>query len=234
MDEFTKWLQRRLTSHGFPPGPVDGLPGPLTTKALQAFQRAAGLPASGMADASTVAALRASSSGPQPRPPVAEDNQGKLGTPPWPKQSGVPAFFGKPGENLQTFDLPYPLSLAWDKSTTVRRMTLHKKVGPSAIRVLQAVGSIYSERERAELGLDLFGGSYNHRVMRGGSALSMHAYGIAIDWDPTRNGLNVGAPKARLSHADAVPFWSEWEKEGWLSLGRARNFDWMHVQAARL
>jgi hypothetical protein len=113
-------------------------------------------------------------------------------------------------------------------------MTVHTKVAASAERVLQAVASIYSPAERKTIGIDLFGGSLNVRKMRGGSAYSMHSWGIAIDFDPERNQLNWGRDKARLAQADAVPFWSEWEKEGWLSLGRARNFDWMHIQAARL
>ena len=29
-------------------------------------------------------------------------------------------------------------------------------------------------------------------------------------------------------------WWKLWEEEGWVSLERQRNFDWMHVQAARL
>jgi len=61
-----------------------------------------------------------------------------------------------------------------------------------------------------------------------------HAYGAAFDFDPLRNGLKVKAPMARLSHQDAIPFWEIWEAEGWVSLGRARNFDYMHVQAVRL
>ncbi len=70
--------------------------------------------------------------------------------------------------------------------------------------------------------------------MRGGQSYSMHSWGIAIDFDPERNQLKWGRPRARLSHSDAAPFWDAWEAEGWVSLGRARNFDWMHVQAARL
>ena len=70
--------------------------------------------------------------------------------------------------------------------------------------------------------------------MRGGTQYSMHSWGIAIDFDPERNQLNWGRDRARLAAADCVPFWDIWEAEGWVSLGRARNFDWMHVQAARL
>jgi peptidoglycan hydrolase-like protein with peptidoglycan-binding domain len=234
MDEFTKWLQSRLTSHGFPPGPVDGIMGGLTTRALQVFQANQGLPVSGLADPRTVTALRATSSGTNTRPKPEDDADLPLTANAWPTQREVPAFFGKPGGNLQTFELPYPLALSWDKTSRVRRMTLHAKVGPSAMRVLEAVSLLYNERERSDLGLDLFGGSYNYRVMRGGSALSMHAYGVAIDFDPVRNGLKIRAPKARLSHTDALPWWRAWENEGWVSLGRARDFDWMHVQAARL
>lgn len=234
-DPFVVWLQSRLASHGFPTGLVDGDFGPVTKRALMAFQANVGLPASGTADAKTVEALRATSAGTEKRPEPALG----AGTPDpdnrqWPRQSGVPDFFGKPGENLESFELPYEMRLSWSLGQKLKKMTLHEKVGASAQRAMEKIAKTYNEKERKELGLDLFGGSYNYRVMRGGSALSMHAYGIAVDFDPTRNGLKVGAPKARLSHADAVPFWTAWEAEGWVSLGRERNFDWMHIQAARL
>ena len=124
--------------------------------------------------------------------------------------------------------------LAWDKSVRIRQITMHEKVAESAERVFQRLAGIYSTREREDLGLHLFGGSLNVRRMRGGSAYSMHSWGIAIDFDPIRNQLKWKAPRPRLSQADALPFWKCWEDAGWLSLGRARDFDWMHVQAARL
>lgn len=229
-DPFIEWLQSRLTSHGFPCGAIDGILGPVTTKALVAFQRARGLPQTGTATEATVTALRLTSVGSTPRPVEPAAPQ----TDRWPRQKDMQAFYGKPGENLATFEIPYPLRLSWDKGTIVRKMTLNRKCGPSAVKVLEEVERTYNEAERRNLGLDLFGGSYNNRTMRGGTAISTHAYGIAIDFDPERNGLNTKAPQARLSHADAIPFWQAWEREGWVSLGRARNFDFMHVQAARL
>lgn len=57
---------------------------------------------------------------------------------------------------------------------------------------------------------------------------------LAIDFDPERNALKASNKTARLARPDCVEFWKIWESEGWVSLGRTRNFDWMHVQAARL
>ncbi|MCA1748660.1 MAG: M15 family metallopeptidase [Sphingomonadales bacterium] len=70
--------------------------------------------------------------------------------------------------------------------------------------------------------------------MRGGSSWSMHSWGIAIDFDPANNQLRWGRDRARMAKPAYAPFLNAWESEGWISLGRERNFDWMHVQAARL
>uniref|UniRef100_UPI003D0E5962 M15 family metallopeptidase n=1 Tax=Roseibium sp. TaxID=1936156 RepID=UPI003D0E5962 len=138
------------------------------------------------------------------------------------------------GTSQTRVSVPWDMRLAWDKDVPVRSITLHEKVAGSAKRVFTKIRGLYSDREIKALGLDLFGGSLNVRRMRGGNRYSMHAWGIAIDFDPERNRLHWKRPQARLSHDDAIPFWLAWEAEGWVSLGRVRNFDWMHVQAARL
>ena len=82
--------------------------------------------------------------------------------------------------------------------------------------------------------LDLWGGCLNVRKMRGGSRYSMHSWGIAIDYDPGKNRLKWGRDRAAFAKPEYDTWWRLWEEEGWVSLGRTRNFDWMHVQAAKL
>ena len=241
---FKQWLQSRLTAHGFCPGPIDGIVGAQTVAAIRAFEKANGLPVNGTADETVVKALRAPAGIVTPKEmaaipdrdaeprisPRPNTNNGTL----WPRQSQVPAFYGRVGTAQTRIEIPFDMVLAWDTGRRITRMTLHEKVAPSAERALNRIADIYSDAERSTLGLNLFGGSLNVRRMRGGRRYSMHSWGIAIDFDPQRNQLSWKRPRARLSHEDAVPFWQAWEAEGWLSLGRARNFDWMHVQAARL
>lgn len=54
-----KELQRLLKDKGFPPGPVDGVMGPMTRAAVRAFQKANGLEVDGIVGPITRAALRA-------------------------------------------------------------------------------------------------------------------------------------------------------------------------------
>ncbi len=152
----------------------------------------------------------------------------------FPRQKDVPKFYGKAGTNLGRLVLPYPMKLSWDKSKTITSMTLHKKVIPSAEIAFKEILAHYGEHMVSVLGLDMFGGSFNIRPMRGGKRMSMHSWGVAIDFDPEHNQLRWGKDKARLAGEDYIAFWNIWEAQGWVSLGRERNYDWMHVQAARL
>lgn len=75
--------------------------------------------------------------------------------------------------------------------------------------------------------LDITGGGYNFRKVRGSSAPSMHAFGIAIDWDPLHNPLQK--PLKRT-----LPDWwyDTWAQHGWSDGRHFKTPDPMHVQFA--
>lgn len=236
-------VQKILLAQGYDIGNegADGKAGKAYERAVRRFQIAKGLAPDGKVGPNTEAALR------PPSPLVRADVMGLPIPAPekpvlpkdglqdqWPFQKDCMKFYGGVGLHQTTLRLPFKMKLAWDLKTEVERISVHEKVHQSAARAFDKIASAYDEAARKKLGLDLFGGSLNVRVMRGGSAYSMHSWGIAIDFDPARNQLKWGRDKARLAKPDAEEFWKIWESEGWVSLGRAANRDWMHVQAARL
>lgn len=152
----------------------------------------------------------------------------------WPRQRAMAAFYGAPGTNHTKIDVPFPLRIAWDKSKSITRFTINEKCAESAVRAYTAIFDHYGYEKIKELGLDLWGGCYNNRKMRGGSSLSTHAFACAIDGDPEHNQLHWRSDRASLATPERSYFLDAWEAQGWISLGRERNMDWMHVQAARL
>lgn len=154
----------------------------------------------------------------------------------WPleREADLNAFYGQPGKNLVLLDLPYPLRLSWDTATIVTRTQCNAVVKDSLGRVLTKVRKHYGLTGIQALRLDLYGGGFNMRAKRGGTTLSMHAWGIAFDFDPDHNRLLWDRNRAGFAHPDYDAWWRYWEAEGWVSLGRSRDFDWMHVQAARV
>ena len=158
----------------------------------------------------------------------------------FPKQSQMTNFYGPHGTpggrspDLVSVPCPWPLKIAWNKAQRRSGFRVHRKVADSLGEVVERVHDHYGLKEIERLGFDLFGGDYNPRKMRGGSSWSTHSWGIAIDFDPERNRLKWGRGRASFAHPDCADFWEIWERQGWTSLGRVKNFDWMHVQAARL
>jgi len=143
--------------------------------------------------------------------------------------------FGEQGEsNLVSITPAYPHKLAWDLSKTVRTIRCHKEVADSLSRVLTKVLEEYGQERISELGLDIFAGCFNPRKKRGGSSPSMHSWGIALDYYNAKNQLKWHQDRALFARPEYDKWWEIWEAEGWVSLGRVRDFDWMHVQAVRL
>ncbi len=156
--------------------------------------------------------------------------------PVWPTQAEVRrgiTCFGRPGnEGMLTSIVPaYPLVYEGKRVSSIR---VHDVIARHVQEALCEVLAHYGQEEIHRLGLDQYGGSYAYRNTSNGNALSMHAWGIALDFAPQSNAYNTRAPRATLSHADCAAWWDIWEAHGAVSLGRECGYDWMHVQFARL
>lgn len=154
----------------------------------------------------------------------------------WPTQAEVrsgKSMFGAAGDegNLVNMIPPYPLYYEGKQVKTIR---VHRSVADSLGRVLKRVLEIYGLERIHALGLDVYGGCYNNRKTTTGKATSMHAWGVALDFDPANNAYATKKPKARFSAPEYNAWWDCWEQEGWTSLGRESDCDWMHVQAPSL
>ncbi|MCC5974311.1 MAG: M15 family metallopeptidase, partial [Rubellimicrobium sp.] len=147
------------------------------------------------------------------------------------------AFYGQAGGPEATAGivaLPFPFVLAWKLGTRITSFRCHRRLAEPLTRIFAEAAAHYGRVDYERLRLHLFGGCFNHRPMRGGTALSTHAWGAAVDLDPERNQLPWGRDRAAFAHPDYDPFWTIVEAHGAVSLGRAANRDWMHLQFARL
>ena len=149
------------------------------------------------------------------------------------KTNEIIKIYGKPnqqGSYLTTIKLPYPMRLAWDLNTSVTKMRCHKLVADDFINVFNDLLAHYGYEKIKELGIDLFGGCFNFRQMRGGSDYSRHSWGIAIDLDPARNLLKETSRTARFARPEYKPMIDIFYKHGFVSLGKEKNYDWMHFE----
>ena len=89
-------------------------------------------------------------------------------------------FVLKPNETgagyLVAIDLPYPMRLAWDLNTKVKRISVHKLVAENFKAVFNDLLAHYGYEKIVELGIDLYGGTFNFRKMRGGTDWSKHSW----------------------------------------------------------
>lgn len=158
----------------------------------------------------------------------------------WPRQfsSEFNKLFGPPpaGQhgNLATITLPYPMRIAWDTDEIVTTTKCHKLIVEPSQAAFEEALAHYGMAGIRELGLDLYGGCYNPRKMRGGNSWSMHAWAVAWDIDPVRNQLKFGRDRAKMDDPEYKPFVDAFYRQGMINLGVERNRDWMHFQAARL
>lgn len=159
---------------------------------------------------------------------------------PSPDYQSMRAFYGKPGDesNLVRVTFPYRMRLyTRGAPLNVKGHRVHKKCADSLVAILTDLLAHYGKDGIVEHGLDVFGGIYNNRSVRGGRTKSKHAWGVAIDLNPAENGNRqpwaankVGAPGYANMPVKAVEIF---EKHGWKRGGRAWKRDAMHFQATK-
>jgi hypothetical protein len=142
--------------------------------------------------------------------------------------------YGKPTQNgspyLTTIKLPYPMKLAWDKKVSVNKMSCHKLVAQNFTNVFNELLAHYGLAEIQRLEIDIFGGCFNFRAMRGGSDFSTHSWGIAIDLNPEKNTLKMTFAQSQFSKPEYAKMHEIFECNGFINLGKTRNMDAMHWQ----
>jgi hypothetical protein len=216
-------------------GEVDGKLGPKSKAALIKYQTMYGVPASGVVDAATAAVFDSQMAN---NPEVRGDQKPASKLPnslyrKWPHESTaeLTKFYGNVGDNQISIDLPYPMIIAWDTTKTVNRISCHKKVAGSLVRVFENIKKSYSAEDINKHGFNKFGGCLNVRKIRGGDRWSTHSWGIAIDLDPARNGLKASWKQSYFGRPECAAFVNCFKQEGWYSLGLERDHDAMHFQA---
>ena len=145
------------------------------------------------------------------------------------------AKYGQPGDpdNITTLVLPYKMRIAWDTSKTVTKIQCHKLIKDRLEKVFNDLLAHYGYDKIKELGIDLFGGCLNVRLKRGSkNKWGTHAWAIAIDKDPARNGLKVKWANSQFAKPEYKPMMDIFYKHGFENQGKELGFDAMHFQTA--
>jgi len=143
------------------------------------------------------------------------------------------AKYGQPGDvnQLTKVLLPYPMRIAWKPEATVNAIQCHKLIANNLLAVFNDLKAHYGYDTIKALGIDLFGGCVNLRLMRGSKTKwSRHSWGIAIDLNPDKNQLKWKAPQALFSDIIYKEMIDIFYKHGFFSLGREQDRDWMHFE----
>lgn len=162
----------------------------------------------------------------------------------WPLQTDCDTFYGNPRDR----DHPEKPSVQWMAANLSRvkppfrmfyggiqvpSIQIHKKCAGSLAKILDNIWDAAEHDQKVidKWGMSVYGGSFNYRLMRGLSVLSMHSYGCAVDFDPARNDLHNAKP----NFASIPEVVQAFKNEGWVWGGDwPTRPDGMHFQAARV
>jgi hypothetical protein len=184
----------------------------MTKEQIQAIQKEIGTTPDGVwgpkSKAACIAYLR--SLGPKPNP--------------WPKEddASMTAFFGPSGNGAKLTQIDVTGLGVEYGGKEVKSITCNVKVADSLRRVIEALAA----GPHAAI-LKRYAGVYNNRAMRGSQRTSKHAWAVAIDLDPARNGLHTLWPQDSTMPFEVIKAFA---REGWKSGGAFWGRDAMHFE----
>jgi len=146
------------------------------------------------------------------------------------------AKYGTPGnpDNFTIMPLPYPMRIAWDTKTIVRKMQCHELLVDEFTNVFEQLLKHYGLANLQKLNIDLFGGCTNFRLMRGSKTKwSRHAWSIAIDLAPQYNQLKWGKDKALFAKLEYQPLMDIFYANGFINYGIEKGFDYQHFEICK-
>lgn len=172
----------------------------------------------------------------------------------WPKQdqASMNRYYGNPDRdrngqpdrdwvaaNIVQLVPPYQLYYPKENGRTIikratkfKSLSVHKKCKDSLETCLKEIAKQFSPEEIIKYELDICGGTFVFRLKRGGSSLSIHSWGTAIDISHLINWFGRKYnEKAGMMPSKAVAIF---KAEGWTWGGRWSTADGMHFQAAYL
>jgi hypothetical protein len=155
----------------------------------------------------------------------------------WPSQHTIWTTWSHPGTNAWSnenlTDVKCPWALHMDK-VSLHSIQINKKAAASLERVLNYIWVKAGKTQEAieKLHYDRYSGSYNYRPIRGAHALSMHSYGLAIDFDDQENQQH----DTHHLFQDTSLIVQAFKGEGWAWGGdwSRGSIDAMHFQAAHV
>lgn len=151
-------------------------------------------------------------------------------------------ILGPPGDETDLVKIKVPkFKLSFMKDYYVDAIRCNKIVAPALSKIYQEIMALAPEVIN-DSGILIFGGCYEFRATRGSQKRerplwSAHAWGIAVDHDPNKNGLYWKKDRANFpKYPEIIKIFN---KYGFLNFGQAPdrngipyNRDWMHFEAS--
>lgn len=144
---------------------------------------------------------------------------------PWPDSTerALRAYYGDPGDALNLTAIPVSGLGVKYCGKNVSSITCHKKVSDSLLEILTEISNSPDRKL-----LENYAGVYNPRRIRGGKAWSVHAWGAAIDIEPTLNGNRTPWPAIATMPLTVMEAFA---RHGWTAAGAFWGRDAMHFEA---